>query len=98
MGVWPVSVKPKISSVGVVIGYALDDSRQGKKNSSLLHNVWTGSGAHPASYPLGFWDKRQGQGSDLSPPSSSELQNFQTVSTVIQSDIYVYIIWKLKAS
>jgi hypothetical protein len=28
------------------------DSRQGQ-DFSLLHNVQTGSGAHPASYPMG---------------------------------------------
>jgi hypothetical protein len=29
------------------------DSQLGKKNLSLLHSIQTGSGAHPASYPVG---------------------------------------------
>jgi hypothetical protein len=46
-------------SVGIVLGYRLDDwgSRiqflEGVGNFSLHHHVQNGSGAHPASYPKG---------------------------------------------
>jgi hypothetical protein len=42
------------SSVGIATGYGLDG--QGLipgRDVSLLHSVQTGSGAHPASYPMG---------------------------------------------
>jgi hypothetical protein len=42
--------------IGIVMGYGLDgrDSIPGRdKTFSLLHNVQTGSGAQPASYPMG---------------------------------------------
>jgi hypothetical protein len=47
------------SSVGIALGYGLDDwgSRvrflAGAGNFSLHHRVQNGSGAHPASYPVG---------------------------------------------
>jgi hypothetical protein len=47
------------SSVGIALGYELDDwdSRArfpaGAGNFSLHHLVQNGSGAHPASYPMG---------------------------------------------
>jgi hypothetical protein len=47
------------SSVGIALGYGLDDrgSRDrfpvGAGNFSLHHRVQNGSGAHPASYPMG---------------------------------------------
>jgi hypothetical protein len=47
------------SSVGIALGYGLDDlgSRvrfpAGAGNFSLHHRVQNGSGAHPASYPMG---------------------------------------------
>jgi hypothetical protein len=46
------------SSVGIALGYGLDDlgSRvwfpAGAGNFSLHHRVQNGSGAHPASYPV----------------------------------------------
>jgi hypothetical protein len=46
------------SVVGIATGYGLDDrevvfeSRWGQE-LSLLHVVQTGSGVHPASYPMG---------------------------------------------
>jgi hypothetical protein len=49
------------SSVGIALGYGLDhrDSRvrfpAGAGNFSLHHSVQNGSGAHPASYPMGTW-------------------------------------------
>jgi hypothetical protein len=73
------------SSVGIALGYGLDDrgSRvrfpEGAGNFSLHHCVQTGSGAHPASYPmrtrtLSLRVKRPGREADLSPPSSAELK------------------------
>jgi hypothetical protein len=49
----------KDSSVGIALGYGLDDlsSRDrfpaGAGNFSLHHRVQNGSGAHTASYPMG---------------------------------------------
>jgi hypothetical protein len=53
------SFKSRDSSVGIAMGYGLDDrgSRvrfpSGTGNFSLYHRVQNGSGAHPASYPTG---------------------------------------------
>jgi hypothetical protein len=44
------------SSVGMAAGYGLDDRGSipgGAGNFSLPHRVQIGSGAHPASYPMG---------------------------------------------
>jgi hypothetical protein len=47
------------SSVGIALGYGLDDRGSrvrlpaGAANFSLHHRVQIGSGAHPASYPMG---------------------------------------------
>jgi hypothetical protein len=47
------------SSVGIALGYGLDDWDSkvrfpaGAGNFSLHHRVQNGSGAHPASYPMG---------------------------------------------
>jgi hypothetical protein len=45
----------------------------------LLHVVQTGSGAHPAFYPMGTWAltpgvKRQGHEADYSLPTSGEVK------------------------
>jgi hypothetical protein len=54
-----VIVKSRDSSVGIALGYRLDDRGSrvrfpvGAGNFSLHHRVQTGSGAHPASYPMG---------------------------------------------
>jgi hypothetical protein len=46
-------------SVGITLGYGLDDRSPrvrfpaGDGNFSLHHRVQNGSGAHPASYPMG---------------------------------------------
>jgi hypothetical protein len=51
--------KSRDNSVGIALGYGLDyqDSRvrfpTGGGNFSLHHRVQNGSGAHPASYPMG---------------------------------------------
>jgi hypothetical protein len=47
------------SSVGIALGYGLDDRGSGVRfpagagNFSLHHRIQNGSGAHPASYPMG---------------------------------------------
>jgi hypothetical protein len=52
------SIKSRDSSVGIAIGYRLDDRGYrarfpvGAGNFSLHHCVHTGSGTHPASYPV----------------------------------------------
>jgi hypothetical protein len=50
-----VCVWSRVSSVGIAMSYVLDgrDSNPGRINFSLLQNVQTGSGVHPASYPMG---------------------------------------------
>jgi hypothetical protein len=47
------------SSVGIALGYGQDNRgsrvrfKSGAGNFSLHHHIRTGSGAHPASYPMG---------------------------------------------
>jgi hypothetical protein len=51
--------KSRDSSVGIALGYGLDDRGSrvrfsaGAENFSLQHHVQNGSGSHPASYPMG---------------------------------------------
>jgi hypothetical protein len=51
--------KSRDSSVGIALGYGLDDRGSkvrfpvGAGNTSLDHRVQNGSGAHPASYSMG---------------------------------------------
>jgi hypothetical protein len=51
--------KSRDSSVTIALGYGLDDRGSrvrfptGDRNFSLHHRVQNGSGAHPASYPMG---------------------------------------------
>jgi hypothetical protein len=51
--------KSRDSSVGIVLGYGLDDRGSrvrfpaGADNFSLHHRFQNGFGAHPASYPMG---------------------------------------------
>jgi hypothetical protein len=72
------------SSVGIALGYGLDDRGSrvrfptGAGNFSLHHHVQNGSGAHPASYPMGTGGsslgvKRAGSEADHSPPSNAEV-------------------------
>jgi hypothetical protein len=57
--IFPIKVKSCDSSVGIVLGYRLDDRGSrvgfpaGAGNFSLHHLVQKGSGVHPASYPMG---------------------------------------------
>jgi hypothetical protein len=52
-------IKSRDSSVGIALGYGLEDRGSwvrfpaGTGNFSLHHRVQNGSGAHPASYPMG---------------------------------------------
>jgi hypothetical protein len=54
-----VFLKSCDSSVGIALGYGLDDRGSrvrvpaGAGNFFLHHSVQNGSGAHPASYPMG---------------------------------------------
>jgi hypothetical protein len=75
------------SSVGIELRYGLDDwgSRvrfpAGAGNVSLHHRFQNGSGAHPASYPMGTRDsllgvKRPEHKADYSPPSSAEVKEW----------------------
>jgi hypothetical protein len=69
-----------------LIGIGLDDRGSrvqfsaGAENFSLHHRVQRGSGAHPASYPMGTGTlslgvKRPRREADHSPPSSAEVKN-----------------------
>jgi hypothetical protein len=49
------------------------DSRQGQ--DFYFYSGHTGSGAHPASYPMGAVVKRPGREADHSPPTSAEVKN-----------------------
>jgi hypothetical protein len=51
-------MKSRDSSVGIALGYWLDDRSSSFRFSAgagnfSLHRVQNGSGAHPASYPVG---------------------------------------------
>jgi hypothetical protein len=57
--IWYDIRKGSDSSVGIALGYGLEDRGSkdrfpaGVGNFSLHHRVQNGSGAHPASYPIG---------------------------------------------
>jgi hypothetical protein len=63
-----MSLKSRDGSVGIALGYGLDDRGSRVRfpaeagNFSLHHRVQNGSGAHPASYPMGTrgWGKATG--------------------------------------
>jgi hypothetical protein len=78
---------PPSLTVGTT-GYGLDipGSIPGSVRFSLLHSVQTGSGAHPASYPMGTGDslpqegggvQRQGYEAHHTPPSSAEVKKVE---------------------
>jgi hypothetical protein len=78
-------IKSRDSSAGIALGYGLDDRGSrvrypaGAGNFSLHHRVQNGSGAHPASYPMGtralsLGIKRPGREADQSPSSSAEVK------------------------
>jgi hypothetical protein len=78
--------KSRDSSVSIALGYWLEDlgSRirfpAGAGNFFLHHRVQNGSGAHPASCPMGtralfVGVKRLGREADHAPTSSAEVKN-----------------------
>jgi hypothetical protein len=95
--------KSRDSSVGIALGYGLDDRGSrvrfpaGAGNFSLHHRVQSGSGAHPASYPMGTrgsfpGGKAAGCEGDHSPPSSAEVKNAWSYTS---TSPYVFIAWCL---
>jgi hypothetical protein len=56
---YDIGKRSRDSSVGIALGYGLDDRGSrvrfpaGAGNFSVHHRVQNGSGAHPASYPMG---------------------------------------------
>jgi hypothetical protein len=91
------------SSVGIALGYGLDDRGSrvrfsaGAGNFSLHHHVQNGSGAHPASYrrilgALSLGIKRSGCEADHSPPSIAEVKNEWSYTSTPQ---YVFMAWCL---
>jgi hypothetical protein len=61
----------------------------GARNFSPHHRVQTGSGTHPASYPMGirgsfFGMKRPGREADRSPPSSAEVKNAWSYASTLR--------------
>jgi hypothetical protein len=60
------SKKSRDNSFGIALGYGLDDRGSmvrfpaGAGNFSPHHRVQNGSGAHPASYPMGTGDSAAG--------------------------------------
>jgi hypothetical protein len=78
-------VKGRNSSVGIALGYGLEDRGSrvrfpaGAGNFSLHHRVQNGSGAHPDSYPMGtralsLEVKRPGREVYHSHPSTAEVK------------------------
>jgi hypothetical protein len=81
------NVTTRDSSVGIALGYELDDRGSvvwfpaGAGNFFLHHRVQNGSGAHLASYPMGnrvfpLGVKRPGCEADHSPLSSAEVKEY----------------------
>jgi hypothetical protein len=64
-------------SAGLQVAWLGVQGLAGAGNFPLHHHVQTGSGAHPASYPmaLSLAVKWPGHEADHSPPSSSEVKN-----------------------
>jgi hypothetical protein len=75
-----MSVMTHDGSVGIALGYGMDDRGSrvqlpvGAGNFSLHHSVQSGSGAHPASYPMGTRGSFPGREADHPPPSSAEVK------------------------
>jgi hypothetical protein len=73
--------KSRDSSVGIALGYGLDDRGSrirfpaGARNFSLHHLVQNGSGAHPASSAKGALSPGPVREADLLPPSNAEVKN-----------------------
>jgi hypothetical protein len=93
------SFKSRDSSVGIALGYGLDDRGSrvpfpaGAGNFSLHHHVQNGSGAPRASYQMGTRGsfpgvKRPGREADHSPPSSAGVKEF--VELYLHSPIHLH--------
>jgi hypothetical protein len=93
------------SSVGIALGYGLDNRGSrvrfpaGAGNFSLHHRVQNGSGAHPASYPMGIrgsfsGGKRPGREADHSPPSSAQVKEWAERSYT-STPQYAFMVWCL---
>jgi hypothetical protein len=90
--------KSRDSSVGIAIGYGLDDRCSRVRFPAgtgifSLHSVQNGFGAHPASYPRGTGAvslevKRPGCETDHSPPFSAEVKEW--VGLYIHSPIHLH--------
>jgi hypothetical protein len=70
----------RVSSVAITMGWTDGVRNPAVARFFLFHNVQTGSGAHPASFPLGTGGpllgvNRPGREADHSPPSSAEVKN-----------------------
>jgi hypothetical protein len=62
----------------------------GAGNFCLHHRIQTGSGAHPASYPIDTWCPFPGRESDHSLPSSAEDKNAWNYASIPQ---YAFMAW-----
>jgi hypothetical protein len=62
-------------------------------NFSLRHRVQTGSGVHPASYPMGtrgsFPGDKAEREADHSPPSNAEVKNMWSYISTLPSRLHV---------
>jgi hypothetical protein len=97
-----ISFKSRDSSVGIALGYGLDDRGSmvwfptGAGNFSLHHRVQNGSGAHQASYPMGTGGSFPGSkaaGAWSWPlPSIAEVKNAWSYTSTPQ---YVFMEWCL---
>jgi hypothetical protein len=77
----PCLDRSRASVVGIAMGWVAGIRFPARaRDFFLLHSFQTGSGAHPASYPMGTGSpflglKRPGREADRSPPSSAEVKS-----------------------
>jgi hypothetical protein len=76
---------------GPYLAYQKDTSK-----GSIFVMLHTGSGAHPSPYPMGIWAlsqgiKRPGREVDHSPPSSAEVKNAWSYTSILPQ--YVFMPW-----
>jgi hypothetical protein len=78
-------------SVDTATDYELDSqgSNPGRgKNFFFFHNVRTGYGGHPASYPMGTRDDFPGGKADHSPAASTAVKNVGAIPPLPTSSWY----------